>query len=671
MRLPGTKIWRAFPELDRFSDQQGKAFIKAATSAFWPVHVLRGCLYLVLSCIMLAGVIASAALSEWLMDGSHIPYTVRSIITVSFAVCVALPAFSVVLLFRDLLLRRRIRKVIQSQGVCQHCGYILLGMRVPSDLKLTCPECGDVTTVNPALDTLAPDPASGEARFQGRHDPILPSYFWTRERKRLFNALALIVLLGPPIGFGVWWLYREIDLRMQASRAKELLATTADFRAYYRRVITSRDPQALTGESVYTFAEKMNGLIQVAELVAILEPPDQPGLEDVERILDLYLISNPEDVPNMYPAGTELQQQLSVRDAKRMIELLDQSAGNALAEHFVGIRGRSNAFDYLTDERFSEMFRGSRALSSSNLGLLRELGRLADAQMRLAADRHDRESFRVWLTFGLRNAELCHEQCSLISSLVGSRSSNMVMKQLRRAVSSGLPEPWLDDIANVLRQHTQREVSLKDIMEGERVRSHEMLCVFWSDPRNPKDFQSLKTLFGSMTADGRCGRLMENIAEIDEYHRWLESVTNDHGFQRPYAPYTASGKNLLFVNMHTSSFERCINTIEYQSFDERVVELAVAVELYRARNGVLPESLQQLVPTFINEIPQDPVNFRPISYAKAIAEVSPRGFVLYLWGDSQDDHGTPNKAGQTRGINSFSNLSPGTDYIVFPDLSTQ
>lgn len=671
MRLPGTKIWRAFSELDRFSDEQGRAFVKAASSAFWPVHLLRGALYLVLSCVMLAVVLASAALSESVMNGSRIPYTTRSIITVSFAAFVAIPAFSVVLLFRDLLLRRRIRKVIQSQGVCQRCGYILLGMRVPNDLKLTCPECGDVTTVNPALDTLAQDQASGESRFQGRHKPILPSYFWTRERKRLFNVLALIVLLGPPIGYGVWWLYREIDLRMQASRAKELLTTTADFRAYYRRVIAGRDSRALEGESVYTFAEKMNELVQVAELVATLEPPEQPGLEYVERVPDMYLISNPEDVPNRFPVGTELQQQLSLRDAKRMIELLDQSAGNALAEHFVGIRGRNYAFRHLSEINADEQFSGSRAIPISDLGLLRQLARVAEAQMRLALDRHDRGAFRIWLAFGLRLSELSHEQSSLISSLVGSAISNMVMQQLRRAVSSGLPQPWLDDIATVLRQHSRQAVSLKDILEGERVRTHEILCLFWSEPRNVKNFQSLKSLFGSITVDGRCGRLMENISEIDDYHRWLGSVTNDRGFQRPYTPYTPSGKNLLFVNMHTSFFERCVHTIEYQSFDERVVELAVSVERYRARNGVLPETLQQLVPTFINEIPQDPVNARPISYAKASTEVSPCGFVLYLWGDKQDDQGTPNKAGQTRGINGFSNLPPGTDYIVFPDFSTQ
>ncbi|MBL0869209.1 MAG: hypothetical protein IBJ18_01385 [Phycisphaerales bacterium] len=629
-------------------------------------------LYLALSAIATALVLVSAMLTESLMNGSWIPFSVRNVITIFVAVCVAIPAFSLGFIVRDLLLRRRVRTVIQSQGVCKHCGYLLLGMRVPSDLKLTCPECGDVTTVNPALDTLAPDPASGEARFQGRNEPILPSFFWTRSRRRVFNVLALITLLGPPTGYGVWWLYREIDLRIQASHAKELLATTANFRAYYRSIVTKYDPTALTGESAYDRAQKIYDLLKIAEMVAVLEAPEQPGPERKERYIVMHFISNPQDMPQSLSPEDQLSQDLCVRDTERVIELLDLSEIQSLARSFSTMKGRQQPFDDLDSDDFFEPFYGSRKQSSSDLGVLRQLAHFAAAKMRLAADRSDRESFCTWLIFGLQNARLSCEQRTLFSSSVGVAIERMMFVQISRALGRGMPKQWLGDIADILRRYDENTVSLTEVCEGERVLSHEMVCLFWSDPRNIKEYPSFRLRSALWGVSGeRCGRLTENLREIDDYHRWLQSVINERGFQRPYPPFIESGANLLFVNMSIESFEYRLQNIEFELFDRRIVQIAIAIERFRAQHGQLPDTLEQLVPAFINEIPNDPLNPRPISYAKADAKISPCGFVLYLWGDNQDNQGTPNTGGQTRGLRGFTNLAPGTDYILFPDLNTQ
>src|SRR5262249_50416880 len=68
-------------------------------------------------------------------------------------------------------------------------------------------------------------------------------------------------------------------------------------------------------------------------------------------------------------------------------------------------------------------------------------------------------------------------------------------------------------------------------------------------------------------------------------------------------------------------------------------ELAIAA--YRHEHGTLPERLQDLVPTELAAVPDDPFSGRPLTY-----RMEPGGtYVLYSVGpDGKDDSGSPSAA---------------------------
>ena len=66
------------------------------------------------------------------------------------------------------------------------------------------------------------------------------------------------------------------------------------------------------------------------------------------------------------------------------------------------------------------------------------------------------------------------------------------------------------------------------------------------------------------------------------------------------------------------------------------IRTAIAIERYRRKNGSLPENLDQLVPEFIDAVPTDPFDGRPLRYAR-----TEQGVKLYSVGkDKADDGGS-------------------------------
>jgi len=66
----------------------------------------------------------------------------------------------------------------------------------------------------------------------------------------------------------------------------------------------------------------------------------------------------------------------------------------------------------------------------------------------------------------------------------------------------------------------------------------------------------------------------------------------------------------------------------------RATQAALAVERYRLAEGRLPQSLDDLVPAYIEAVPTDPCNGRPLKY-----RILHPGFVVYGVGDDLGDNG--------------------------------
>lgn len=136
MRLPASKVYRAFAELDPFTDAQCRGFVHAANRGTirQTIGVLLlvavGVVVFVVSAVIFM-LLADLAFSLNSRQPTLIPltiFTVGSVGTTSLAV----------LGLRDVLLRRRIRRVFRRRA---SCGYTLVGLPV-SGQGVQCPECG-------------------------------------------------------------------------------------------------------------------------------------------------------------------------------------------------------------------------------------------------------------------------------------------------------------------------------------------------------------------------------------------------------------------------------------------------------------------------------------------------------------------------------------------------
>ena len=144
MRLPFSRIYRGFPELDKFSDEECCAYIARARAKHKPsLRVAMACAVPVSTAVSLIVLTLMIAAAGWVRAMQ--PSTLRNKLEVAFDLAtpiVVIPVGAVIiLLMYDFWLRWAIRKDL-IRAVCPRCGYSLLGLNVV-DASVVCPECGD------------------------------------------------------------------------------------------------------------------------------------------------------------------------------------------------------------------------------------------------------------------------------------------------------------------------------------------------------------------------------------------------------------------------------------------------------------------------------------------------------------------------------------------------
>jgi uncharacterized Zn finger protein (UPF0148 family) len=153
MRIPYSKVYRAFPEFDRFGDAQCEAYLRYLRNSprtnYSSVRVML--VFLAIVAVVASPIVAlygATFLVRIVAPGMFKSANgdVYWLASMGGALLVCFSASALVILtIRDLVIRRAIRE--QLKGVrCDHCGYSLLGVRVLEGVVL-CPECGDKFTI--------------------------------------------------------------------------------------------------------------------------------------------------------------------------------------------------------------------------------------------------------------------------------------------------------------------------------------------------------------------------------------------------------------------------------------------------------------------------------------------------------------------------------------------
>ncbi len=91
--------------------------------------------------------------------------------------------------------------------------------------------------------------------------------------------------------------------------------------------------------------------------------------------------------------------------------------------------------------------------------------------------------------------------------------------------------------------------------------------------------------------------------------------------------------------MYLASTSKVFTKFQINIAQIRAAETALAVERYRLKHNMLPDSLEQLVPEFLESVPIDPFDEKPLKYRKDGAS-----FYVYSIGHNlTDDGGDPSK----------------------------
>lgn len=142
MRVPLSRVYRAFPELDHFSDQECEALVaaarhryRAAVLAFFAITVVA------VAIVSLAGAVLFIALLSQTRSGVGVGTRQHFELVFMLALFIIAVTLSVAaLITRDAALRWVIRRQI-IDARCPECAYPLLGLEAAHD-EVRCPECG-------------------------------------------------------------------------------------------------------------------------------------------------------------------------------------------------------------------------------------------------------------------------------------------------------------------------------------------------------------------------------------------------------------------------------------------------------------------------------------------------------------------------------------------------
>jgi hypothetical protein len=143
VRLPLSKVYRAFPELDRFSDQECERFVDRANRDYPESRVGAGLLAVVINIVVIVVLFIPERIL-WTLWSRHFTSPVGREDAQDVLIMLSVLFYAVLfclglLIARDRWLIRTITLRVH-QTSCTSCGYSLLGLAVDRG-AIVCPEC--------------------------------------------------------------------------------------------------------------------------------------------------------------------------------------------------------------------------------------------------------------------------------------------------------------------------------------------------------------------------------------------------------------------------------------------------------------------------------------------------------------------------------------------------
>lgn len=579
MRVIVRQLWRAFPELDPFSDQQCRLFLRSARRT--RRHMLRGNGLLasafVLSLLMVGGV--TFALFYHMRDGevSWWPQTWRVLVSGGgFAVA----AFGLLRL-RDRTLRRSVLHLFATRGSCEACGHAMSGLPIPDD-GLRCPECGHRKALLEVERTLDD---SGRVRFLPRpeglevHDPWQLGTKLRRAAKRAaLVAIACIVLVGAAVG----GMLLVNDAANQAD-AKLAEADLAGLTAPEQPL----DPEML---------QLLSGLssLQNAFDPGAVPPGTSPIEDEIARSPDLVLSAFGVSID---VSSTVRHPPSTVREVAR-VALMDHQSLRLLTDVVLGrsapptpaATGGESAFGWRGPPAAWVLYQGHLAILSLSV-IHAERGEWLQAAELLAGT--DALCRRLGAGRSVRDLFLCQRmqaaQFRVLHRLLVERPPSVFLDRI--ASSSLLDAVWVDDEALT--------DSLCTWVLGSTVapsyRNPEALrWLPFADPEQitANSSKSLEGVLARMTV-ARLGRYDDHRQALRRKVEGIRAALA--GPADPIIPVVLPASGSHLVDSFTPMLSLAVTEVVRLKRDLALARVTLAVERFTVREGRRPRDLQELL----------------------------------------------------------------------------
>ena len=646
MRLLTTKaLYRAFPELDHFSDEQCRTFVAAAKGDL-VLRLFRLALQLIVALITL--VLASVATSfigrafgasDFI--GTNLGFFLFGVGMIVFAFGSAALAF---LLTRDFLLRRRIRGVMQSRGSCHDCGYGLTGLPVitssaaaSTSHSVTCPECGTSHAADAILGETIED-AKGTLRYvpspnaPGRIRPGSLRRF-IRHNTKLAAAIALFLMLAVAIPVGGY----EFFLRRQAAEAKANILKSTDLHALVAKTFPD-----ISGESsiddLHPFERLKILHTGIQSLQDQLSGPERRFVWPIDPEQTAFLTPPPEDP--RYDA--EMLARIRT-DAEVGLQALLDSDAFAQLDAIAAMPPRLpllGGFGPILSVYTS--FNAEQGSVSALLALNR-------ARIRKSILEGDPATAATALRTHLRLvghlATVPNPGAQYQAQSEHLAAINLASHAIFRSRDNPSREAF-SSLLEVLRESPTFPTQAQ-LLDIDAAVARSTVAFVFSDPSNIR-FGTRSFFMSQMVGNQTpisVGTYTKSIEELETTLAARAAAANKDRFERP--PPNVPAPRYATTRFADTNAGFWLDFSDTHAALTRAVPLFVAIERFLVDNNRLPDTLDELIPRYIAAIPIDPFSGKPLLYKPNPPGPNPPGtdpatpntYAIYSTGPDQVDHG--------------------------------
>jgi len=677
MRLLTTKaLYRAFPELDHFSDEQCRTFVNAAKRGLI-ARFIREFIQLLTVPIAFAFVgWVCILIANSLALPSRDQHDLLFYLVASLVMFVSFVAAAMAYLFtRDLLLRSRIRSIMLLRGSCTECGYGLTGLPVTIDhsgslaatdrantsnlqsvnlspsnhVYVICPECGTPHDGHTSLGEVIADEKGTLRYIPSTNAPArLRQDRTARTLRRLIKpalyTLAAAFLLACLTAGGY-----ELFLRRQAAAARADLLTPANLAAEMAAVFPDLpSPENAPRPLPIERARSIAGAMETARIAAF---PNETGPAtqldfDVVAPLSTSLVKHTlsaETFARITLVSTTVYTNLMAGGLDRDLDALS-TVPPVLAMPIMKPTGTAVMFPI-----FHPLYWDFQFLLTANA-----------ARARLAIQGTDPEPFAkaIKTQVGILNHSATIPD--LGAALISRRHHSVAIDLATRAVHQHRTRDWIDAIEKALATSPDF-VSGTDIDRVSRLLGRHTIAQIFADPSNVR-LGRYSPLFRSMLPFIPGNRVGTYSGSLDEYEGLpaATQVQDVDFFQHPILIQPRIERFAVGWVGRTVSY-----WIDYKTGSiahTRALPLFLAIERYLLDNNRLPETLDALIPKYLDVLPIDPFTGKPLLFRPSIDQSNPdksRSYSIYSAGRNQIDDGGDFGVARYQGLN----LSPNTNDI--------